>query len=273
MLATALIVTLATAPPPSATLPRVPGMRLRLGMTEGQVLAAGSFITLGTPEGAAVLRKGPARFFGVLGEATVVLRGGLLSEVRFEANGVGAHSQDYVNDQLRMLSLERQCQTDEPGSRVCDLTSSSFRLHLEMTQGRVSAHTFPWPPPPDAGTPGGADSAAAGGAAPAPVATLPETLTITPASRNRPDAWPRILPGPPVQYPEKAKQESIQGVVWMIALVDTSGVVMNAAIERGIPELNQAALAWVRSTKFSPCRRNDAPCRYAVRVPAYFTLY
>src|SRR5215470_12187942 len=109
MLATALIVTLATAPPPSAALPRVPGTRLRLGMTEAQVLAAGSFITLGAPEGGATSRKGPVRFFGVAGEATVVLHRGLLTEVQFEASGVGPHSQDYVNDQLRMLSLERQC--------------------------------------------------------------------------------------------------------------------------------------------------------------------
>src|SRR5262249_49349491 len=107
MLAMALFATLATAPPPApASLPRVPGMRLRLGMTESQVLAIGSFITTPTAEaGGGASRKGPARFFGVPGEATVVLREGLLTDVRFEAGGVGPHSQDYVDDELRRLQL------------------------------------------------------------------------------------------------------------------------------------------------------------------------
>jgi len=105
------------------------------------------------------------------------------------------------------------------------------------------------------------------------IATLPETLTITPASRHSPNAWPRILSGPPLHYPEKAKQESIQGVVWVTALVDTSGKVKHAAIERGINELNDAALAWVSASKFTPCHRNGAPYRYVVRVAALFTLF
>src|SRR5262252_342086 len=150
MLAMALFATLATASPPApapASLPRVPGMRLRLGMTESQVLAIGSFITTPTAEaGGGTSRKGPARFFGVPGEATVVLRDGLLAEVSFDAGGVGPHSQDYVDDELRRLQLSRACQPDLPGDRTCDWTSPALRVHVEMKKDHLSAHAFAWPP-------------------------------------------------------------------------------------------------------------------------------
>ena len=299
MLAMALFAALATAPAPSATLPRVPGMRLRLGMTEAQVLAVGSFITLAAAEAGGTSRKGPARFFGVPGEATVVLRDGLLTEVRFEASGVGPHSQDYVDDELRRLQLTRVCPSDRPGDRICDWTSSALRVHVEMKQEHLTARAFAWPPapPPAPGTtagartppaaggttpgPGGAAAGAAAGTAAArdstplaaaPVATLPETLTITVANRKA-QAWPHIVSSPPLQYPDKAKQESLQGLVWVRALVDPGGKVLETSIERGIAELNDAALAWVRGSQFTPCERNGAPCKYVVRVAVLFTLY
>jgi TonB family protein len=301
MLALALLAALAAAPPPSASLPRVPGMRLRLGMTEAQVLAVGSFITLAVPEDGGTSRKGPGRFFGVPGEATVVLRDGRLSEVRFEAAGVGPHSQDYVDDELRRLQLARQCQTDVPGDRTCDWTSPALRVHTEMKKDHLSARAIAWPPAPPVAAPtagaagaasgaaGGTASGAAGAAAGAagagaaavrdtapvaavPVATLPETLTITVANRKS-QAFPHIVSSPALQYPDKAKQESLQGLVWVRARVDPAGKVLETSIERGIAELNDAALAWVRGSQFSPCERNGAPCQYVVRVAVLFTLY
>jgi TonB family protein len=296
MLAMALFATLATAPAPPASTPRVPGMRLRLGMTEAQVLAVGSFVAATASEAGSTLRKGPTRFFGVPGEATIVMRDGLLSEVRFEAGGVGAHSQDYVDDELRRLQLERKCQPDLPGDRSCDWTSPALRVHVEMKKDHLSARTIAWPPghapavaaATAAGAPSGgakAGAAAIGGAgagaiavndstppAAAPVATLPETLTITVANRKS-QAWPHIVSSPPLQYPDKAKQESLQGLVWVRALVDPAGRVLETSIERGIAELNDSALAWVRGSQFTACQKNGAPCRYVVRVAVLFTLY
>jgi TonB family protein len=106
----------------------------------------------------------------------------------------------------------------------------------------------------------------------APVTTLPETLTITVANRKS-QAWPHIVSSPPLQYPDKAKQESLQGLVWVRALVDPAGRVLETSIERGIAELNDAALAWVRGSQFTACEKNGAPCRYVVRVAVLFTLY
>jgi TonB family protein len=310
MLAMALFATLATAPAPSA-LPHIPGMRFWLGMTDAQVLAAGSFVAGTATEAGSTLRKGPARFFGVPGEATLVMREGQLSEVRFEASGVGAHSQDYVDDELRRLQLERACRPDLPGDRTCDWTSPALRVHVEMKKDHLTAGAIAWPPgstpavaaAPAAGAPsGGAPSADAktggapsGGAkagaaaigsagagaaaardsarpAAAPVTTLPETLTITVANRKS-QAWPHIVSSPALQYPDRAKQESLQGLVWVRALVDPAGKVLEASIERGIAELNDAALAWVRGSQFTACEKNGAPCRYVVRVAVLFTLY
>lgn len=291
----------ATPQPVLASLPRVPGTRLRLGMSESQLQALGKYPEFQAPNaGTMTARRGPGRFFGVPGQATCFLRDGLLAEVRFEAAGVGPHSQDYIDGQLRMTGLARQCDHDLEGDRTCDWIAPRLHMHTEMNKDHLTVRVVPWPPladhapdslrarttPPTAAsrthaaspTPTGAAKAQAPArdstrrVAPA-IATLPETLTITPASRNSPNAWPRILSGQPLQYPKKAKQESIQGVVWVTALVDTSGKVMNASIERGIRELNDAALAWVSASQFTPCHRNGAPYRYVVRVAVLFTLF
>jgi len=108
---------------------------------------------------------------------------------------------------------------------------------------------------------------------PAPAITLPETLMISLAARNSPDVWPRIVSSPPLHYPEAARSESIQGVAWVLALVDPAGRVLDAWVERGLPELDAAALSWVSRSRFAPCERKGAPCRFHVRVAVLFTLH
>ena len=90
MLAMALIAILAAPPdtgampapqPPDVrSLPRVPGTRLRLGMSESQVLALGAFAEVKVPNaGTMATRRATGRFFGVVGEATCYLRDGMLA--------------------------------------------------------------------------------------------------------------------------------------------------------------------------------------------------
>ena len=313
MLALALVGLLAAAAP--EPLPRVPGMRFRLGMEESAVLALGSFVEAKAPDaGAMTARQGAARFFGVPGEATCYLKNGRLARVRFKATGVSRSSQDYVDGQLRRMQFSRACERDDLGDRRCDWTGPAVRVHTEMQKDGLVARVDPWPPapepaadslagatvaraprgpassapvtpsapaPPSPSTAGGAAAPArppaatpAGAAATArAVATLPETLTISLVSRNSPDVWPRIVSSPPLHYPEAARQESIQGVVWVMAQVDASGQVLDAWVERGIPELDTAALAWISRARFAPCERDGAPCRFHVRVAVLFTLH
>jgi TonB family protein len=313
MLVLALVGLLA-APAPEA-LPRVPGMRFRLGMEESAVLALGSFAEIKAPDaGTLTARQGAARFFGVPGEATFYLGDGRLARVRFKATGVSRSSQDYVDGQLRRLLLHRQCERDDLAARMCDWTGPAVRVHTEMQKDGLVVRVDPWPPPPEPvadslaaarGTrapargapatppaPAPSSPTTAGGAAPATqgrapaapaapapaltpraVVTLPETLTISLVSRNSPDVWPRIVSSPPLHYPEDARAESIQGIVWVVAQVDPTGQVVDAWIDRGIPELDTAALAWISRARFAPCERNGAPCRFTVRVAVLFTLH
>ena len=105
-----------------------------------------------------------------------------------------------------------------------------------------------------------------------PVATLPETLRISLPERNPPSVWPRMSTIPALEYPAAARRDSLQGVVWVMTLVDADGSVRSAHIERGIPALNDAALAWASKAHFAPCERDGKPCRFWVRVAARFTL-
>ena len=322
------------------TLPRVPGMRFRLGMEESAVLALGSFPDAKVPDaGTMSARQGPSRFFGVPGEATLYLEDGRLAWLKFEATGVSSHSQDYADGQLRRMHYARACERDERGDRECDWTGPGIRVHTAIKKDHLVTRVERWPPPEPAAedsvaappvaathgakapgldppppatsrpatgssaaaspakssaaaqapssTPSGTEAKApapsaprpAAGAAPPPsrppaaVVTLPETLMISLASRNSPDVWPRIVSSPTLNYPEAARRESVQGVVWVMALVDASGQVVDAWIDRGLPELETAALAWVSRSKFAPCERNGAPCRFHVRVAVLFTLH
>ncbi len=305
MLVLALVGLLA-APAPEA-LTRVPGMRLRLGMAESAVLDLGSFPEIKAPDaGTMTTRQGPARFFGVPGEATCYLKDGRLARVRFVATGVSRHSQDYVDGQLRRMLLDRRCERDDPGDRVCDWLGPRVRVTTEMKKGGLVARADPWPPPtlgtdtlraaiaaPERRTKNPERSAtvttppaprsspprreASGAtdpvAAPPAVITLPETLTISLASRNSADVWPQIVSSPQLHYPEAARSESIQGIVWVLALVDPAGRVLDAWVERSVPELDTSALAWVSRSRFAPCERKGKPCRFHVRIAVLFTLY
>jgi len=306
----------ASAPEPAPpVLARVPGMRLRLGMPEDAVTTMGSFPEVKAQDaGTMSARQGLGRFFGLPGDVTCYLSEGRLDHVKFEADSISRHSQDYVDGQLRRMRLERACQRDTPGDRVCTWIGPGLRVSTEMKKDKLLAKIESWPPraavapdslpvattaptptPPPRGalaTPPGASSpapatarppAASAAAPPKPavaaarpplaVVTLPDTLTISLASRNSPDVWPRIVASPQLHYPELARRESIQGVVWVMALVDPTGRVQDAWIERGIPELEPAALSWVSRSTFAPCDRSGTPCRFHVRVAVLFTLH
>jgi TonB family protein len=112
--------------------------------------------------------------------------------------------------------------------------------------------------------------------APAPLAVpmLPETLAVPTA--NRPSAYaPARLTGEarePV-YPPAALEAGIQGRVWVIALADTDGRVMDASVLHGVPELNDASLEAVRQWRFVPRTLQGIPCRFRVLAPVAFTIH
>jgi TonB family protein len=319
LLAFLIAVTLA-APPNGA---RVPGCRLRLGMSEKQAQAIGEFVEAKAPGAPGMeARKGELKFFGLACDATLFFKDGVLARVRFEANGVAPHSIDYVEDQLRRARMLRECSHYDATEKICDWMGES-RLHLEIKAGHLAAQAEP-AASADATEPAAAEKATEGGAfagtaavksptsaeaktaAPAPASpapssatpaspsppaapsstppaatsapasetpTLPETLTISLVTRNSPSDWPRIVSSPPLEYPDAARRESVQGIVWVLALVNADGTVQSAAVDRGVKELNDAAVSWIQRSKFAPCARDNRPCRFWVRVAVRFTLY
>jgi TonB family protein len=309
----AILIAVTLAAPTSGA--RVPGTRLRLGMSEKQLQSVGEFAEAQAPGArtGAEARKGTLKFFGVPCEATLYFQHGLLARARFEADDVSPHAIDYVEDQLRRARMWRECSRYEATEKICDWMGES-KLHLEIKAGHLDARAEPAPnaevaeeSPPANPVVAGAGGAGAGGAgatapsatpavtdpgpahteppAPAPavamapargpadVPTLPETLTITLVTKNSPSDWPRIVSSPPLEYPDAARRESVQGVVWVLALVGPDGAVQSAAIDRGIPELNAAALSWIQHARFAPCMRDDHACRFWVSVAVRFTLY
>lgn len=308
-----LAVTLAASADGTA---RVPGTRLKLGMTEKQVQAQGTFVeSPSTDAKGMTARKGELRFFGVLCEATLLFRNGRLSRANFEADGVSPQAIAYVEDQLVRHRMWKECSRYDAQQHSC-VWHGELRLHLETKPARLEARIepagdVPWanepaaaganepgtkvaldaardakaapdsagrPAPAAAATPGTPPVAAPGsiaGAAPSPtaVAVLPDTFTISLVTRNSPSDWPRIVSSPPLDYPDAARRESVQGIVWVMAQVGADGAVQSARVQRGIRELNDAAVAWVQQSRFAPCVRDNAPCRFWVRVAVRFTLF
>jgi TonB family protein len=287
---------------------RVPGTRLRLGMTEKQVQAQGAFVESPSTEAKGMTaRKGELRFFGVLCQATLLFRGGRLARASFTADGVSPQAIAYVEDQLVRQRMWKECTRYDATGHSC-VWHGELRIHLETKPARLEARVepaadLPWesetapaaearPGAPEPGARPAPDStarpvaapaaateaptgAAATGAAPpqAAVAMLPDTFTISLVTKNSPADWPRIVSSPPLEYPDAARRESVQGIVWVQALVAPDGSVEAASVQRGIRELNDAAVTWIRRAKFAPCARDGGPCRFWVRVAVRFTLF
>lgn len=76
-----------------------------------------------------------------------------------------------------------------------------------------------------------------------------------------------------VHYPEIAKRAGIQGRVFVKALVNKDGIVVETDIIRGIEGgCNEAAMSAVKATKFSPARLKGEPVNAQVIVPILFRL-
>lgn len=203
---------------------------------------------------------------------------------------------DHVCDWLGEVKIHLEIQKDrldarvEPPPRPWEAEADSARAAAATaaagrdtvrTPARVAGGMRPDSARAAAATP---SSRAPAPAAPAPgaavperpaeiVATLPETLRLSLPERNSPSDWPRMTFAPELVYPDAARRESVQGIVWVLALVDTDGTVRSASVDRGIRELNNAAVGWVSKTRFAPCVRDGRPCRFWIRVAVRFTLY
>lgn len=77
-----------------------------------------------------------------------------------------------------------------------------------------------------------------------------------------------------LQYPENAKQDSVQGVVFVNFRVDTLGFSTNHKIIRGIrKDIDKAALTVVKLIQFAqPALQEGKPIEVEMTVPVKFIL-
>jgi len=135
------------------------------------------------------------------------------------------------------------------------------------------------PPAPAAAAPHAAarDSSRAPGVttvAGATVPMLPETLAVQIPNRPSRYAAAEVASEARPVYPEAARRAGLQGRVWVLALVDTDGRVLEARVARSsIATLDPAAVEAARRYVFKPRSWQGAPCRFRVEVPVTFTLY
>ena len=74
------------------------------------------------------------------------------------------------------------------------------------------------------------------------------------------------------QYPADAREQHIQGVVVLSAIIDKDGNVANVQLITGAPELAPAAIEAVKQWKYKPYLLNGTPVEVATQVQVNFTL-
>ncbi len=76
-----------------------------------------------------------------------------------------------------------------------------------------------------------------------------------------------------LKYPEAAVRDSVQGTVYIEALVGVDGTVDKASVHKSDSDLlNEAALTAVKAIRFNPGRNKDVTVRTRVMIPIKFTL-
>ncbi len=109
------------------------------------------------------------------------------------------------------------------------------------------------------------------GEAPAPVAPVPEP----PAPRPKgPSQDPRVINWTDPPYPEQARQQGIEGTVILKLTITAEGGPCNVAVVRssGHSALDEAAVAHVKKTKFSPALKHGDPVAVTITFRVKFRL-
>jgi protein TonB len=124
----------------------------------------------------------------------------------------------------------------------------------------------------DPGAPGGVEGGVPGGAVGAVVETLPEPAAPPVLHVGGSIREPAKLKNVNPAYPDVAARAMVQGNVIVELQVDSQGHVTDARIVKGIPLLNDAALAAVRQWVYMPPLVDGVPVRLVMTVTVRFKL-
>jgi protein TonB len=149
-------------------------------------------------------------------------------------------------------------------------TSKGAAARMRMMNVPKSGVTTIAPLPPPAGLP---ERPLVGVVEPQADDSTEAVIIPPPPPPRGPDGLPRVLTGPPPDYPPAARAAKIQGIVVVQALVRADGTVGETRVMRSIPGLNEAAVTAVKSWRFFPALRDGKRVEQWVAVPVRFTLH
>ncbi|HVO09891.1 MAG TPA: TonB family protein [Vicinamibacteria bacterium] len=121
----------------------------------------------------------------------------------------------------------------------------------------------------EGGVPGGVVGGVVGGL---PGAPAPPPPVVAPVRVGGEVRAPRKILDVTAEYPPLAARARLQGTVVIEATIDPSGHVANATVLRGVPMLDEAALAAVRKWVYTPTLLNGVPTPLIMTVTVTFQL-
>jgi TonB family protein len=86
------------------------------------------------------------------------------------------------------------------------------------------------------------------------------------------DEAPKMLSTIKIDYPKEAKKNGIDGIVTVSVLISKTGLVEEAEIVDGIPELNESALKAIKKVKFKPGKHKGKPVNVWMDVPVTYKI-
>ncbi len=247
---------------------RVPGCPLRLGWRHERTGSLGSFRSTGSGPGTES-REGPVTWFGYPAKASLTYRGGRLAGVKLTSDSPSPRLAGYVPDELRRLGY-RRVSAERTGTTTTSVWAGPARIRLVAGPRLLTAEVTPDAPR----APGPADRAAAPaatsrGSVPALAAPAAPLDLTTAAADSLPAPRRAGVPPDPVR-PRIAVEAGVFGRVTVRATVGPDGTVRHAEIERGIPELNNAALEWAGALRYEPYLREGKAVPFVVLIPVAF---
>ena len=75
-----------------------------------------------------------------------------------------------------------------------------------------------------------------------------------------------------ISYPKEAKKNGIDGIVTVSVLISKTGLVEEAEIVDGIPELDESAIKAIKKVKFKPGKHKGKPVNVWMDVPVHFEI-
>ena len=243
----------ATPAAPADTSARIPGSSFKLGWSADRAATLGSF-RLVSNAADSVAREGDCRWFGNSASARLTYRDGRLTRAVLSLDQPPPYLVSYALDEMRRGGYRRTAFDSAGGSQTTQWVGRA-RATLVASRTKLTGNfsTFEVFVP----------------AAPAASDTIDFTQVANMVDTLPPPQFASRPPNP--DRPPGAVQAGVFGRVMVGALVDTSGTVAAVHIDRGISELNDAALAWARTVRYQPYVYQGRPTWFRIGVSVSFS--